>query len=63
MTDERNELNEALVTHCGAKAQAEFALMAGAAAPNDVLWQAIAATVIIEAWNFIRARAREEPKP
>jgi hypothetical protein len=63
MTDERNELNEALVTHCGAKAQAEFALMATAVAPNDVLWKAIAATVIIEAARFMRDRAALEPKP
>lgn len=61
MTDDRNALNEALVKHCGAKAQAEFALMAAASAPGDVLWQAIAATVIDEALKFLRA-ALKEPK-
>jgi len=54
MTDERNELNEELVRHCGAKAQNEFGLMASSSAPSEVLWQAIAATVIIEAIRYLR---------
>lgn len=56
MSDERNNLNEDLVRHCGAKAQKEFGLMASASAPSEVLWQAIAATVIIEATRYLRAK-------
>lgn len=63
MTDERNALNEALVKHCGAKAQAEFALMAMASSPNDVLWQAIAATVIDEALRFLRDALKKPALP
>lgn len=52
--DERNNLNRELVEHCAKAAKKDFGIYASAAAPDDVLWQAISATVIHESVKFLK---------
>lgn len=54
-TTNRNDLNQALVEHCAKAAQKDFGAYGMAGMQPDILWQAVAATVIHEAVLFLKA--------
>ena len=56
MSDERNNLNQELVEHCAKAAQKDFGTYGMTGMQPDILWQAVAATVIHEAVLFLKSR-------
>lgn len=55
MPDRRNGLNQELVEHCAKAAQKDFGTYGMSGMQPDILWQAVAATVIHEAVLFLKA--------
>ena len=51
----RNDLNQELVEHCAKAAQKDFGTYGMTGMKPDILWQAVAATVIHEAVLFLKA--------
>ncbi len=51
----RNDLNQELVAHCAKAAQKDFGTYGMAGMQPDILWQAVAATVIHEAVLWLKA--------